>query len=279
MTGPHGTLAQTGEGRRTPPASTRAPHSQAVSGLGPCHPRPRAQSLRTDTEKAPEPQNPGRGHQSHYSAGHEPRSAAGRGAGHTPRPPPLWAQGTSPAINLCTSQKALRSPGPRLPLGSHYLGVSDSDPGHRTELSPHALDLRGQAVRPLFQPKAGPQSHCWSLSPPVELRRGLGAQHDHQGSQFQGLCPGTPGQDRIPCWTAVRLSSARLLVEPSPLMTALTSSREDEHEPRVLRARRYAPRGVGRVAPACSAPDAVLLEGLGRVAPRAPRPTLCSSRG
>lgn len=51
--GPHGTLAQTGAGRRTPPASIRAPRSQAVSGSGPCHPRPRAQSLRTDAEKAP----------------------------------------------------------------------------------------------------------------------------------------------------------------------------------------------------------------------------------
>ena len=170
-------------------------------------------------------------------------------ATHTP-PPPLWAQGTSPTINLCTSQKALRSPGPRLPLGSHYLGVSDSVPGHRTELSLRALDLRGQAVRALFRPKAGPQSHCWSLSPPVELRRGLGAQHDHRGSQFQGLCPGTPGQDWVPCWTPVRLSRARPLVEPSPPPAddGSTSSREHEQEPRVLHARRCAPRGVGRAA-------------------------------
>ena len=112
-------------------------------GLGPGHPRPTARSLRTDTEKAPQPQSPGRA--ADYNVTEQdtnPDQLKGERRGpHTP-PPPLWAQGTSPVINLCTSYKGLQSPGPRFLLGSHYLGVNNSDPGHGTELSPLAPDLR-----------------------------------------------------------------------------------------------------------------------------------------
>ena len=69
-------------------------------------------------------------------------------------------------------------------LGSHSLGVSDSDPGHGTELSPLAPDLRQGQRSGSQDAVSGPElvpSHAAGLHlPQQELRRSPGVHHDHR---------------------------------------------------------------------------------------------------
>lgn len=112
-------------------------------------------------------------------------------------------------------------PWAQISTGSSLLGreYPERDSGHGLNQSA-CLDSQAGAETgsqdAVSGPELVPQSYCWPLSPPVGAQMRSRAHHGSPGiPRLQGLCPGTPGQDQIPCWTTVRLEQ-RHATAPTP---------------------------------------------------------------